>query len=108
MRKKIGLALAAIVTLVALQWAVASVDTQPALTQQGLAHQIKAGAAQSSQDPAQCPVTDKASCSKCPKSAAAGATSCPSGDGTKCPVPGAAKSTTSGAAKCPYTGSTKI
>lgn len=70
MRKKIGLALATILTLAALQWAVASVETQPAATQ------VQQEAVKS------CPM-DK---SQCPKSSdPAGAQT----SGAHCPYSGA-------------------
>jgi len=81
MRKKISFALAAILTVAALQWAVASVDTQPAATQQ-----VVTGTTKVSADGKSCP-TDKSGCDKA--SAAA------------CPTKGEATATSASATACP-------
>lgn len=59
MRKKIGLAFAVVLTLAALQWAVASVDTQPAAqkaTEEAVEH--------CPEGKTQCPKSDAANCPK--------------------------------------------
>ncbi|MBM3277268.1 MAG: hypothetical protein FJY95_04200 [Candidatus Handelsmanbacteria bacterium] len=106
MRKKIGFALAAILTVAALQWAVASVDTQPAATQQVVTGTTKVSAAAcptkgeataTSASATACP-KDKAGCDKastadCPKGEAAANTTstsasevdCTKAEGGKCP-----------------------
>lgn len=117
MRKKIGLAFVAIFTLVALQWAVASVDTQPAATQQV----VSGKTVQSADGKVGC---DKAASASCPKGEATTTTSaststCPKTDAASCDKAGATTTTTSTSteavdctkaegAKCPYsTGTAK-
>lgn len=106
MRKKIGFAFAAILTVAALQWAVASVDTQPAATQQVVSGKTV------SADAKTCPTGETASCPKgaagCDKAASA---SCPTAEGAKCDKgtgagcpKGEATTTSTGAASCPKTG----
>jgi len=56
MRKKIGLALTTILTLAALQWAVASVETKPAATQ------VQEEAVKTCPDKSKCPMSDPAKC----------------------------------------------
>ena len=58
MRKKIGLAFAIVFTLAALQWAVASVDTQPAAT----APTTEEAVQHCPEGKAQCPKSDAAKC----------------------------------------------
>jgi hypothetical protein len=119
MKKKIGFAVAAILTVVALQWAVASVDTQPASTQQ-----VVTGTTQVNAEGKTCPkdgtTCDKASAAACPKGEAkttsTSAAACPKDKAgcdkasAACPK-GEAKTTSTSAkaegAKCPYSGAAK-
>jgi hypothetical protein len=132
MKKKIGFAVAAILTIVALQWAVASVDTQPAATQS-----VVSGTTQVNAEGKVCPKEGTAACPKgeatatstsaaCPKDKAgcdkAASASCPKGEATAtsasaaCPKGEAAATSTSAkevdctkaeGAKCPYSGAAK-
>ncbi|MBI2503624.1 MAG: hypothetical protein HYW07_10385 [Candidatus Latescibacteria bacterium] len=75
MRKKIGLAFAVVLTLAALQWAVASVDIQPAATQKVTEEAVE----HCPEGKAQCPKSDAASCPK-------------GSEAANCPYSGATKS----------------